>query len=113
MLFICILSICYLHRRHSGNIRRINRRLGVQLTNQVYSEKINKDAEGGRNEVECQLKKLEWFSMEKRASELTFMPGLPWAVGFDLLKPLQRAGLDSGGSKVDIVQCKQQRWRLQ
>ena len=82
------------------------------MTNQVYSEKSNKDGEGGRNEVECQLKKLKWFSMEKRASELTFMPGLPWAVGFDLLKPPQRAGLDSGRSEADMVQCKQQQRRL-
>lgn len=51
----------------------------------MYSEKSNKDGEGGRNEVECQLKKLKWLSMEKRALELTFVPGLPWAVGFDLL----------------------------
>lgn len=79
----------------------------------MYSEKSNKDAEGGRNKVECQLRKLELFSMEKRASELTFMPGLPWRVGFDLLKPLQRAGLDSGGSKANMVQCKRQQWRLQ
>lgn len=78
----------------------------------MYSEKSNKDGEGGRNEVECQLKKLKWLSMEKRALELTFVPGLPWAVGFDLLKPPQRAGLDSGGSKADMVQCKQQQGRL-
>lgn len=51
----------------------------------MYSEKSNKDGEGGRNEVECQLKKLKWLSMEKRALKLTFVPGLPWAVGFDLL----------------------------
>lgn len=78
----------------------------------MYSEKSNKDGEGGRNEVECQLKKLKWLSMEKRALELTFVPGLPWAVGFDLLTPPQRAGLDSGGSEADMVQCKQQQWRL-
>lgn len=37
--------------------------------------------------------------------------GLPWAVGCDLLRPLQGAELDSGGREADVVRRKKQRRR--